>query len=173
MTAAQRLIFATSALLLGTAASVHADDAPPTSAISHEPFYAGIVSHAQGLLRKATPSPRRPIPAPARISPPSRLRHRPVGRRPEGPLRPALPWHRQRPEMHLMGVSRDLPLKLDAVRTAKPGADLTATFTALSQDISDNIERHRHARNGRIRPRLRHRVRQRRLILGRLITSHP
>ncbi len=136
-----RLIFATSALLLGTAASVHADDAPATSAISHEPFYAGIVSHAQGLLAQSDAFATAPDP---RSGPDFAAFAASVTALSADDLKGHYDLRARGTDNDLkcilMGVSRDLPLKLDAVRKAPAGPGLTAAFTALSQDISDNID---------------------------------
>ncbi len=126
---------------LSLALPVHAADAPATSAISHEPFYAGIVSRARDLTAEserlgALPDARTGsdftafAAAVTALSADDLKGHYDLrARRLDNDLK-----------CILMGVSRDLPLKLDAIRAAKAGDELKAAFAGMTQDLSDNVD---------------------------------
>ncbi len=128
-------------IALLTAVPAATDAAPAVSAISREPFYAGIVSRARVLETEsdrlaALPDPRAgaDFAAFARevtsLSADDLKGHYDLrARGTDNDLK-----------CILMGVSRDLPLKLDAIRAAQAGDDLKTAFAGLSQDLSDNVD---------------------------------
>lgn len=131
----------TAALVLNAAPIAVAADTPATSAISHEPFYAGIVARAGALATEsdrlaALPDARKGTDyaefaaAVTALSADDLKGHYDLrARGTDNDLK-----------CILMGVSRDLPLKLDAIAKAQPGPDLKAAFAGLSQDLSDNVD---------------------------------
>ena len=129
------------ALALLAAAPADTDAAPAVSAISREPFYAGIVGRAKALEAKTHRFAGRADPraghafqayatAITTLSADDLKGHYDLrARGTDNDLK-----------CILMGVSRDLPLKLDAIRAAKPGDELKAAFDAMAQDLSDNVD---------------------------------
>jgi len=130
-----------SAALFGLAPVSHADGLPATSKISHEPFYAGIVNRAKVLEAEserlsALPDPRAGSDFMAFATEVNALSADDL----EGHYDLRARGTDNDLKCILMGVSRDLPLKLDAIRKAQPGDDLKTAFAGLSQDLSDNID---------------------------------
>lgn len=127
--------------VLGIALPAHAADTPATSAISHEPFYAGIVSRARDLT---TESERLGTLPDARTDKDFTSFAAAVTALSADDLKGHYDLRARGTDNDLkcilMGVSRDLPLKLDAIRAAKPGDELKAAFDGLTQDLSDNVD---------------------------------
>ena len=123
------------------AAPVHAADTPAVSAISREPFYAGIVSRAGDL--KAESERLAALPD-ARTGGDFQTFAAAVTTLSADDLKGHYDLRARGTDNDLkcilMGVSRDLPLKLDAIRKAQPGDELKAAFAGLTQDLSDNVD---------------------------------
>ncbi len=118
-----------------------AADTAHTSAISREPLYAGIVKHAKALEAETHRLAKGDDPradktfatyadAITALSADDLKGHYDLrARGTDNDLK-----------CIMMGISRDLPLKLDAIRSARPGDELKTAFDAMAQDLSDNID---------------------------------
>jgi hypothetical protein len=128
-------------LLLASGTPVFAATAPAQSAISQEPFFAGLVTEA-GRLKAETEAFR---PATTLVSQPGFPAYAQAIR--------ALSANDQKGHLTLKargtdndlkciltGLSRDLPVKLDAIQTAKTDADMKAALIKMAALLSDNID---------------------------------
>ncbi len=131
------------ALAVAPIAPVSEANAEPTSKVSHEPFFAGLVKSAHSLHNETAGFAAKP--SLAMLSQPmftayaERVRALSAG---------DLKGHyalRDRGTDNdlkciLLGVSRDLTIKLDAITAAKTDADLGKAFGNMRDLLSDNIE---------------------------------
>ncbi len=132
------------ALLAVFAASAIAGDAPaPVSAISKEPFYAGIVTSA-GRLEQETDhlaaKPSLALLGEARF----KTYARDIQALSDADMKGHLDLKARGTDNDLkcimMGVSLDLPKKLDAIRAARSDAELGTALGNMSALLSDNID---------------------------------
>jgi hypothetical protein len=135
--------FAPLALLFALAASAPADTAKPVSAISREPFYAGIVGTAGRLETETNAFAARPklsLLGEARFA----AYARDVQALSDADMKGHLDLKARGTDNDLkcimMGVSLDLPKKLAAIRAAKSDAELGTALGNMSALLSDNID---------------------------------
>lgn len=128
-------------LLLASATPVFAAAAPAKSAISQEPFFAGLVTEA-GRLKAKTETFK---PTPALLSQPDfpayaqAIRALSAGDQ-QGHKTLKARGTDNDLKCILTGLSRDLPVKLTAIQTAKNDADMKIALTNMSELLSDNID---------------------------------
>jgi len=131
------------ALLFVLAASTPADADSPVSAVSREPFYAGIVSKAGRLERETDGFAKAPT-----LSLLGEKRFvayaRDIQALSDADMKGHLDLKARGTDNDLkcimMGVSLDLPKKLDAIRAAKSDAELGTALGNMSSLLSDNID---------------------------------
>ena len=135
--------FAPLALLLAITASVPADADKAVSAISREPFYAGIVTRAGELEHRTDGFAAKPS---------LRLLGEPrfaayahdIQALSDADMKGHLDLKARGTDNDLkcimMGVSLDLPKKLSAIRAARSDAELGTALTHMSALLSDNID---------------------------------
>ena len=135
--------FASLALLFALAGSAPADAGKPVSTLSREPFYAGIVTTA-GRLEAETDAfaaePKLSLLGDARFA--AYARH--IQALSDADMKGHLDLKARGTDNDLkcimMGVSLDLPKKLDAIRAAKSDAELGAALGNMSALLSDNVD---------------------------------
>ncbi len=128
-------------LLLVSGMPVFADTTPVRSAISQEPFFAGLVTEA-GRLKAETEG----------FKPTSALASQPAFQTYAQAIRALsagdLQGHKTLKargtdndlKCILTGLSRDLSIKLDAIQTAKNDADMKTALAHMADLLSDNID---------------------------------
>ena len=114
---------------------------PASSPISQEPFFAGLVSEA-GRLKAETEAFR---PTPALVSQPGFQAYAQAIRAlSAGDLQGHKTLKARGTDNDLKciltGLSRDLPIKLDAIQAAKTDADMQTALTHMADLLSDNID---------------------------------
>ncbi len=131
------------ALLFVLAASSPADADKSVSAISREPFYAGIVT-AAGRLEHETDALAK-TPALSLLGEKRFAAYaRDIQALSDADMKGHLDLKARGTDNDLkcimMGVSLDLPKKLDAIRAAKSDAELGTALDNMSSLLSDNID---------------------------------
>jgi hypothetical protein len=124
-------------------ASVPADTRRAVSTISHEPFYAGIVSSAGRLQRQTdgfAAKPRLALLSEARFTAYASQIQALSDADMKGHLDLKARGTDNDLKCIMMGVSLDLPKKLDAIRGAKSDAELGTALGNMSSLLSDNID---------------------------------
>lgn len=116
---------------------------PAVSAISREPFYAGLVKDAKKLKTETdrfAAHPRVALRATAKFT----AYARDIRALSAGDLKGHYALRDRGTDNDLkcilMGVSRDLAIKMTAIETAKTDVDLGKAFTDMSELLSDNVE---------------------------------
>lgn len=135
--------FASVVLLFALSTSASADAGKPASAISREPFYAGIVTTA-GRLEAETDA----FAAQPKLSLLGETRFAAYARNIQALSDADMKGHLDLKargtdndlKCIMMGVSLDLPKKLDAIRGAKSDADLGTALNQMSALLSDNVD---------------------------------
>jgi len=125
------------------AASAAADAQKPVSAIAKEPFYAGIVADAGRLEQQTDRFAAKPS-----LALLGRTRFRTYAREIQALSDADMKGHLDLKargsdndlKCIMMGVSLDLPKKLDAIRAAKSDAELGTALGNMSALLSDNID---------------------------------
>lgn len=128
-------------LLLISGAPVFAAVAAPQSAISQEPFFAGLVAQA-GRLKAETEAFK---PTTALVSQPGFPAYAQAIRAlSAGDVQGHKTLKARGTDNDLKciltGLSRDLPIKLDAIQTAKTDADMKTALSKMAALLSDNID---------------------------------
>ena len=128
-------------LLLASVTPVFATTAADKSAISQEPFFAGLVTEA-GRLKVETEAF---TPTPALLSQPgfqtyAQAIHALSASDQQGHKTLKARGTDNDLKCILTGLSRDLPIKLTAIQTAKNDADMKTALTNMSELLSDNID---------------------------------
>jgi hypothetical protein len=135
--------FAPLALLFTLAAAAPAGDGKAVSAISREPFYAGIVTSAGRLERQTDAFAAKPTMAllgDARFTAYAQAIQALSDADMKGHLDLKARGTDNDLKCIMMGVSLDLPKKLDAIRAAKSDAELGMALGNMSALLSDNID---------------------------------
>ncbi len=131
------------ALLFALAAPPAADTDKAVSAISHEPFYTGIVTQAGELEHQTDGFATKPTLA-LLGQPAFQTYARAIQALSDADMKGHLDLKARGTDNDLkcimMGVSLDLPKKLDAIRAAKSDADLGTALGNMSALLSDNID---------------------------------
>ncbi len=135
------LIACLAGLLLNSGKPVLAATPPARSAISQEPFFAGLVTEA-GRLKAETEAFK---PSTAMVSQPDFQTYAQAIRAlSAGDLQGHMTLKARGTDRDLKciltGLSRDLPLKLTAIQSAKSDADMKTALTNMSELLSDNID---------------------------------
>lgn len=134
-------IICLASLLLVSGTPVFATVTPDKSAISQEPFFTGLVTEA-GRLKVETEAFK---PTPALLSQPGfqtyaqAIRALSAGDQ-QGHKRLKARGTDNDLKCILTGLSRDLPIKLDAIQAAKTDTDMATALTNMSELLSDNID---------------------------------
>lgn len=137
------VVFAPIAVLFAIAASVPADAGGTVSTISHEPFYAGIVAKAGELEHETDAFAAKPS---LRLlgEPRFAAYARDIQALSDADMKGHLDLKARGTDNDLkcimMGVSLDLPKKLDAIRAAKSDAELGAALTNMTALLNDNVD---------------------------------
>ena len=135
--------FAPFALLLAISVSAPADADKAASAISREPFYAGIVSQAGQLEHQTDTFAAKPS---LRLlgEPRFAAYARDIQALSDADMKGHLDLKARGTDNDLkcimMGVSLDLPKKLDAIRGARSDTELGTALTNMSALLSDNVD---------------------------------
>lgn len=128
-------------LVSASGAPVFADATPDKSAISQEPFFAGLVTEAHRL--KAETQGFKPSTA-LLAQPDFQTYAQDIRALSAGDMQGHETLKARGTDNDLKciltGLSRDLPIKLDAIQAAKTDADMQTALTHMADLLSDNID---------------------------------